>query len=71
MREIKIIDLHGVRHNDVTPLLSNKFFWENVYEAEIITGGSIIMKEIVREWLDTHKMNYVEYLRKDSFLVLQ
>ena len=71
MKEIKIIDLHGVRHNDVTPLLSNKFFWENVYEAEIITGGSIIMKEIVRDWLDKHKMNYVEYLRKDSFLVLQ
>ena len=71
MKKIKIIDLHGVRHDDVTPLLSNTFFWENIYEAEIITGGSDIMKRIVREWLEEHDMNYFEYLRKDSFLVLQ
>ena len=71
MKKIKIIDLHGVRHSDVTPLLSNTFFWENIYEAEIITGGSDIMKRIVREWLEEHDMNYFEYLRKDSFLVLQ
>ena len=70
-RPIKEIDLHGVRHNDVEPLLANEFFWKAVKIAEVITGGSPKMKEIVRNWLDINGMDYVEYLLKDSFLVLQ
>jgi hypothetical protein len=70
-RSVKEIDLHGVRHNDVEPLLANEFFWKDVKIAEVITGGSVKMKEIVKNWLDNNKMDYVEYLGKDSFLVLQ
>ena len=52
-------------------LSANEFFWNNVREAEIITGASIKMKEIVRNWLKENKMEYFEYVRKDSFLVNQ
>lgn len=71
MKRLKTIDLHGVRHLEVEPLLANEFFWNNVREAEIITGASVKMKEIVRNWLKENKMEYFEYVRKDSFLVNQ
>tara|TARA_Y100000766_G_C18527212_1_gene421802 strand:- start:100 stop:318 length:219 start_codon:yes stop_codon:yes gene_type:complete len=70
-KEVKEIDLHGITHAEVEPLLANEFFWKDVKIAEVITGGSPKMKEIVKNWLDLNQMDYVEYLRKDSFLVLQ
>tara|TARA_B000000441_G_C21714107_1_gene334492 strand:+ start:1029 stop:1247 length:219 start_codon:yes stop_codon:yes gene_type:complete len=70
MNQIKEIDLHGVKHAEVEAVLSNEFFWNNIGTAEVITGGSPRMKEIVKNWLDENSMDYVEYLRKDSFLVL-
>lgn len=47
------IDIHGVRHKDVSREL-DVFFWEmmqkeDVKEIEIITGNSQLMKDLVFE----------------------
>ena len=47
---MKTLDLHGVKHADV-PKLLDQFLWEQMNrksrEAEVITGISPSMKEIV------------------------
>lgn len=70
MKKIEI-DLHGFRHSEVEAELANAFFWKNIKEAEVITGNSIKMKKIVRDWFKENKLNYVEYVHKASFFVQQ
>jgi DNA-nicking Smr family endonuclease len=70
MKKIEI-DLHGVKHSEVEATLANAFFWENIKEAEVITGNSIKMKKIVRDWFKENKLTYIEYFHTASFLVQQ
>lgn len=70
MKKIEI-DLHGLRHSEVEPILANAFFWKNIKEAEVITGNSIKMKKIVKDWFNENKLNYIEYVHKASFFVHQ
>ena len=69
MKKIEI-DLHGVKHSEVEATLANAF-WENIKEAEVITGNSIKMKKIVRDWFKENKLTYIEYFHTASFLVQQ
>lgn len=70
MKRIEI-DLHGLRHSEVEAELANAFFWKNIKEAEVITGNSIKMKKIVKDWFKENKLNYIEHIHKASFLVQQ
>lgn len=71
MRKIAKIDLHGIRHAEVESELANAFFWKNIKEAEVITGNSIKMKKIVRDWFKENRLNYIEHVHKASFFVQQ
>ncbi len=45
------LDLHGVKHEDVTRIL-DQFIWEHMNKSngiKIITGNSPKMKELVKE----------------------
>jgi DNA-nicking Smr family endonuclease len=54
---MKSIDLHGVKHSDVSKVLDS-FFWEmikkNVSYFQVITGNSEKMKNIVIELCDEY-----------------
>ena len=62
---MKKIDLHGIKHESVRPLLI-RFIEDNwdqdgpKQDAEIITGHSDKMKEIVKEILGEYKLEYTE-----------
>jgi len=54
------LDLHGVRHADVTQKVV-RFIednWDDVADTEIVTGHSIKMKGIVTAVLDEYKLAY-------------
>lgn len=57
----KTLDLHGVKHADV-PKLMDQFLWEQInrkaMEAEIITGLSTTMREIVIKNLKDYDFIY-------------
>jgi len=54
------IDLHGVKHEDVTRKV-DMFVWEcmqnNISQGTIITGNSTVMKEIVTKCLKEHGLS--------------
>lgn len=54
------LDLHGVKHADVTQKLNRYFFWEKPgwNQYKIITGNSPKMRQLVIEWLDNHEYSY-------------
>lgn len=54
------LDLHGIRHAEVKPLLI-RFIeerWDSDTLCRIITGNSEAMKKIVAEVLDEYKLEY-------------
>lgn len=63
---MRTLDLHGVKHANVEDELANFFFWEypNFKQYTIVTGNSLEMQKIVREWLDRH--NYVYYIPSNN-----
>lgn len=65
------LDLHGVRHSEVKAMLSNEFFWKNLKEVEVITGNSVKLKNIVRDWFHENHIEYIEYIHKASFIGYQ
>jgi len=54
------VDLHGVRHGEVSGLLIRKIeeFWNKDVELHIVTGYSEQMKEIVINILNEYKLDY-------------
>ena len=54
------LDLHGTRHSEVKHKLNHFFFWQSpgYRQYTIITGNSIEMQEIVKEWLVEHEYSY-------------
>ena len=54
------LDLHNTRHHLVRAKLIRfvEDHWGKDIEAEIITGNSPYMKEIVKEVLDEYKLKY-------------
>ena len=60
---MKTLDLHGVRHADVSKLM-DQFIWEQMNkktrEVEIITGISQAMKQVVIKTLKDYDFIYNE-----------
>ena len=54
------LDLHGVRHSEVDRLVEN-FVLMNNPPLTIIIGNSQRMKEIVRDVLERHSINFEEW----------
>ena len=69
MRKMTKIDLHGIRHHEVEAVLAEALFWKNIKNAEIITGNSIKMKKIVKNWFKENQLDYIEYVHNASFFV--
>jgi len=59
---MKTLDLHNIRHHLVRAKLIRfvEDYWDKDIEAEIITGNSPYMKDIVKEVLDEYKIKYKE-----------
>jgi len=58
------LDLHGTYHNDVRKKVDD-FLWECMnkdllIEADIVTGNSKRMKEIVVDIIEEYGFNYIE-----------
>ena len=51
------LDLHGIRHEEVDRLVEN-FVLLNETPMRIITGNSHKMRDLVRNVLDRHSINY-------------
>jgi DNA-nicking Smr family endonuclease len=67
------IDLHGVKHEDVSRLLDS-FLWQNmqkkIKEVRVITGNSDEMKRIVRETLSDYGFSSEEeYFNSGALIV--
>ena len=56
------LDLHYTRHHLVRPMLIRftEDHWGREVDAEIITGNSNTMKDLVKEVLDEYKLNYTD-----------
>ena len=54
---IKQLDLHGIIHEEVDRLVEN-FVLLNETPMRIITGNSHKMRDLVRNVLDRHSINY-------------
>ncbi len=71
---MKTLDLHGVKHADV-PKLLDQFLWEQMKrksrEAEVITGISPSMKEIVIKNLKDYDFIYNEAWNNPGKLIVK
>ena len=71
---MKTLDLHGVRHADV-PKLLDQVLWEQIQkkrrEAEIITGISHSMIEIVIKNLKDYDFTYNEAWNNPGKLIVK
>ena len=63
------LDLHGIRHEDVNRVVEN-FVLLNETPLNIITGNSIMMRELVVEVLERHKFVYENLISQNVITVL-
>jgi uncharacterized protein YlzI (FlbEa/FlbD family) len=63
------LDLHGIRHDAVDRLVEN-FVLLNETPLTIITGNSIMMRELVVEVLEKHKFVYENLISQNVITVL-
>ena len=54
---MKVLDLHGVRHEEVERLLEN-FIFLNEPPLKVITGNSTYMQTKLEEFCNKHNMTY-------------
>ena len=71
---MKTLDLHGIKHADV-PKLLDQFLWEQIQkkrrEAEIITGMSHGMLEVVIKNLKDYYFTYNEAWNNPGKLIVK
>lgn len=56
-----VLDLHGIKHQEVEHALENFFLWENnviSQSIQVITGNSSDMQKLVCKWLDSNEFSY-------------
>ena len=63
------LDLHRIRHDEVDRLVEN-FVLLNETPLTIITGNSIMMRELVVEVLERHKFVYENLISQNVITVL-
>ena len=68
------IDLHGIKHQDVQRKL-DIFFWDcmqkNINQAEVITGISPKMKDIVKEVCKEYGFGVIEFSFNPGSLTIE
>ena len=57
---MEILDLHGIKHNDVDRLVEN-FVLLKELPIRIITGNSDKMKDLVIKVLNRHQIEYEQF----------
>jgi DNA-nicking Smr family endonuclease len=71
---LRTLDLHGVKHSEV-PRLVDQFLWEQINkksrEAEIITGLSTAMREIVINNLKDYDYTYNDEFKNPGKIVVK
>jgi DNA-nicking Smr family endonuclease len=71
---VRTLDLHGVKHADA-PRLVDQFLWEQINnksrEAEIITGLSTAMREIVINNLKDYDYTYNDEFKNPGKIVVK
>ena len=70
---MKEVDLHGVKHEDVSMIL-DKFFWEHMQKktpcVRVITGNSAKMKELVNSVIQEYGFDVDEELLNTGALIV-
>ena len=64
-----VLDLHGIRHDDVERLVEN-FVLLNELPLTIITGKSHMMRRLVREVLDRHNIKYEQWNNPGEYKII-
>ena len=67
--EIKELDLHRIKHEDVDRLVEN-FVLLNIPPLTIITGKSQIMRELVKDVLERHNIHYEQWDNPGEYKIL-
>ena len=71
---LRTLDLHGVKHSE-DPRLVDQFLWEQINnksrEAEIITGLSTAMREIVINNLKDYDYTYNDEFKNPGKIVVK
>ena len=65
----KILDLHGIRHEDVERLLEN-FILLNNPPLKVITGNSNYMQSAVESFCSKHNMGYERWANWGQYTIL-
>ena len=66
---MKKLNLHGLRHHEVDRIVENFIidtYNKNELPAEIISGNSIKMKEIVKNVIQRHEFRFNQHIWMDS-----
>lgn len=65
-----IIDLHGIKHEDVLRVLIEAIEtnWDSGSHLEVITGHSSRMKKIVREIAEEYRLECEDGLHNSGYL---
>ena len=66
---MRTLDLHGLRHHEVDRIVENFIidaYNKNELPAEITTGNSIKMKEIVKNVIQRHEFCFNQHIWMDS-----
>ena len=66
---MKVLDLHGVRHEEVKRLLEN-FILLNEPPLKVITGNSIYMQNALEEFCTKHKISYERWANWGEYTIL-
>lgn len=71
---IKSVDLHGVKHQDVSRIL-DEFLWAQMQtratEVRIVTGNSESMKNVVKETLSDYDFPSEEEFGNSGVLIVK
>ena len=66
---MKVLDLHGVRHEEVERLLEN-FILLNNPPLKVITGNSNYMQSAVESFCSKHNMGYERWANWGQYTIL-
>ena len=65
----EVLDLHGIKHEDVERLLEN-FILLNNPPLKVITGNSIYMQSKLETFCSRHKIHYERWANWGEYTIL-
>ena len=66
---MKVLDLHGVRHEEVERLLEN-FILLNEPPLKVITGNSTYMQNVLEKFCSKYKITYERWANWGEYTIL-